>query len=131
MKTKNSKILIGLLALLGAVVILGGAYFLLRDKGQAGAKEITVVTVYADKTTESDTIQTQAAYLGEALLEHKLIEGDMGEYGLFITNVKGVAADGTKNEWWCITKGGEQVNTGADTTPIANGDTFELTLSVY
>ena len=27
-------------------------------------------------------------------------------------------------------KGGEMVNTGADQTPIADGDTFELTMTV-
>ncbi len=34
----------------------------------------------------------------------------------------------SKQQWWCITKGGEQVNTSADQTPIADGEQFELTL---
>ena len=29
-----------------------------------------------------------------------------------------------------VTKSGEMVNTGADQTPIADGDAFELTLTV-
>ena len=34
----------------------------------------------------------------------------------------------TKQQWWCITKGGETVNTSAEQTPIADGDRFELTM---
>ena len=45
--------------------------------------------------------------------------------------VDGETAQDSLNQWWCVTKGGERVNTGADLTPIADGDRFELTLSVY
>ncbi|MEG1476494.1 MAG: DUF4430 domain-containing protein [Oscillospiraceae bacterium] len=131
MKAKNKKILIALASLLGAIVILAGAYFIFAPKGQAGAKEIAVQVMFADKSTKDFDIKTNAEFLGDALLDEKIVEGDMGQYGLFITKVDGVAADASKNEWWCITKAGEQVNTGADTTPIADGDTFELTLSTY
>ncbi|MEG0878027.1 MAG: DUF4430 domain-containing protein [Oscillospiraceae bacterium] len=131
MKAKNKKILIALASLLGAIVILAGAYFIFAPKGQAGAKEIAVQVMFADKSTKDFDIKTNAEFLGDALLDEKIVEGDMGQYGLFITKVDGVAADAAKNEWWCVTKAGEQVNTGADTTPIADGDTFELTLSTY
>ncbi|MEG2660088.1 MAG: DUF4430 domain-containing protein [Oscillospiraceae bacterium] len=131
MKAKNKKILIALASLLGAIVILAGAYFIFAPKGQAGAKEIAVQVMFADKSTKDFDIKTNAEFLGDALLDEKIVEGDMGQYGLFITKVDGVAANAAKNEWWCITKAGEQVNTGADTTPIADGDTFELTLSTY
>ena len=52
----------------------------------------------------------------------------MGSYGLFITTVDGETADDSKQQWWYITKGGEQVNSGADALPIADGDQFELTM---
>ena len=74
------------------------------------------------------TYQTDAEYLGEVLTENKLVEGSQGEYGLFITTVDGETADDSKQQWWCITKGGEMVNTSADQTPIADQDQFELTL---
>ena len=45
--------------------------------------------------------------------------------------VDGVEADDSKSQWWCITKDGEQVNTGVDATPIEDGDHYELTLSTY
>ena len=43
--------------------------------------------------------------------------------------VNGVTADDAQQQWWCFTKGGEMVNTGVDDTPIADGDTFEITLT--
>lgn len=41
----------------------------------------------------------------------------------------GYTADESAQEWWCLTKGGQSVNTGVDSTPIADGDAFELTLT--
>ena len=63
------------------------------------------------------------------MLENELVAGEIGQYGLFITTVDGETADDSKQQWWCITKGGEQGNTSADTTPIGDGDQFELTLT--
>ena len=64
----------------------------------------------------------------EVLKENELVDGEEGEYGLFIQTVDKETADEGKQQWWCITKGGEQVNTSADQTPIADQDQFELTL---
>ena len=102
-----------------------------QHKGEtiAGAKEIDVIVIHADQSENTFTCQTDAEYLGEVLLENKLVDGEMGQYGLFITSVDGETADDSKQQWWCITKGGEQLNTSADTTPIADGDQFELTLT--
>ena len=55
-----------------------------------------------------------------------LIEGEEGQYGLFITAVDGVKADDSKNQWWCITKNGEQVNTGVDTTQSQTANIMNL-----
>ena len=38
-------------------------------------------------------------------------------------------ADDSQQQWWCFTKGGEMLETGVDTTPIADGDAFEITLT--
>lgn len=46
-----------------------------------------------------------------------------------VTTVNGVTADSSLEEWWCFTKGGETLNTGVDSTPIADGDHFEITLT--
>lgn len=93
-----------------------------------GEKEIHILVIHADKTENTFTYQTDAEYLADVLLENDLAEGETGSYGLFITTVDGETVDDSKQQWWCITKGGEQVNSGADTLPIADGDQFELTL---
>lgn len=130
-KKSNKKIIIAAVALVAVVAILAACYFAFAPKGSAGSKTIAIQVVYADATSKDFTIKTDAEMLGDALLAEKLVVGEKGEYGLFITSVDGVAADAAKKEWWMITKAGEQVNTGADTTPIADGDVFELTLSTY
>ena len=74
-------------------------------------------------------MHTDEEYLGAALENEKLIQGTQGQYGLFVTAVDGEKADDAKQQWWCLTKGGATVDTGVDTTPIADGDAYELTLT--
>ena len=123
---KNAKI-VGALAV--AVIVLLGVWFCLKQSGVAGSKELDVQVVFADASSKDFHISTDAAYLGEALKEEGLIEGEDGPYGMFVTSVDGVAIDDSLQQWWCVTKGGESVNTGVDTTPIEDGDHFELTLT--
>ncbi len=126
MKKKTIAIAGALLALL--CVLVSVLYFQFKPQTTAGEKEISVVVVHANQEEKTFTYQTDAEYLGEVLTENKLVEGSQGEYGLFITTVDGETADDSKQQWWCITKGGEMVNTSADQTPIADQDQFELTL---
>ena len=90
-------------------------------------KNITV-TVCSDKGKEEFSVSTDEKFLGDALKNEGLIEGENSEYGIFIKSVNGIKADESKEQWWCITKDGENVMTGADSTPIEDGDRFELTL---
>ena len=46
-----------------------------------------------------------------------------------MTTVNGVTVDDSKQQWWCFTQDGEMLMTGVDTTPIADGDHFEITLT--
>ena len=120
------------LLLIAALVIAAAAMFCIYKvfipKGQTGAKEITVTVVHADQSSKDFVYQTDEAYLGAVIEAEGLVEGTDGDYGLFITSVDGETADDSKEQWWCITKGGESVNTSADQTPIENGDQFELTM---
>lgn len=125
MKKKTPLLAILLIILCVAAGILFNAN---KPEIVAGTKEIDVIVVHADQTEDIFTYQTDAEYLGDVLLENKLAEGEVGAYGLFITAVDGETADDSKQQWWCITKSGESVTTGADTLPIADGDQFELTL---
>ena len=123
---RKTGILAGFLLIL--CIAAGILFHVNKPETTTGEKEIDILVIHADKTENKFTYQTDAEYLAEVLLEECLAEGDMGEYGLFITTVDGETADNSKQQWWCITKGGEQVNNGADTLPIADGDQFELTL---
>ncbi len=127
---KNKKT--NLIAVIVLVVVLAAAgllYMKFKPGTTAGEKEITVKVSALENGEKSFTYQTDAEYLGEVLTANKLIEGEDGQYGLFITTANGIKADDSKQQWWCITKGGEQVNTSADQTPIQDGDQFELTLT--
>ena len=99
-------------------------------EAQTGAKTITVDINMPDGTTDTVTIQTDAAYLRGALEQEKLVAGEESQYGLFVKTVNGYTVDEGKQEWWCFTKGGETLFTGIDDTPIADGDKFEITLTV-
>ena len=57
-----------------------------------GAKTV-VVKVVVEEQAVSFTLRTDETYLGDALLEHGLIEGDMGEFGIYVKKVNGLLAD--------------------------------------
>ena len=116
-------------ALVVVALLLLGIWYVNRPQGQAGDKTITVEVVHADESSREFTYQTSEEFLGPVLIEEGLAQGEESTYGLFITTVDGETAEG--NQWWCITQDGQRVETGADTTPIADGDHFELTMSVY
>lgn len=116
-------------ALVVVALLLLGIWYVNRPQGQGGDKTITVEVVHADESSREFTYQTSEEFLGPVLIEEGLAQGEESTYGLFITTVDGETAEG--NQWWCITQDGQMVETGADTTPIADGDHFELTMSVY
>lgn len=96
----------------------------------AGAKAYTLTVVDAEGKETVHELSTDEEMLGAALLSAGLIEGSESEYGLFVTKVDGIEADSANEEWWCLTKGGETVMTDVDSTPVADGDKFEFTLTV-
>lgn len=127
MKEKK-KVIIAVVALIAAVCVFAGVYYAFgRPETSAGSKTVTI-EVAAPDYSNTHKIKTDAEFLGDALKEEGIIEGEESQYGLFITSVDSIKADDSKQQWWCITKGGADVMTGVDVTPIADGDTFELTL---
>ena len=127
----NKKTLFAVAALAVAAALMLGIWYFTKPQTQEGAKTVVVEVVHGDQSTREFTYHTDLEYLGELLLAEQLAEGEDSAYGLFITTVDGEAAQDSLHQWWCITKGGGRVDTGADTTPIADGDHFELTLSTY
>ena len=129
MKQKK-KALLGLAVLLFPAALLAGIYLTFRPQTVEGAKTVTVEVIAGGETVQTHTIQTDAEYLRGALEQEKMVGGEESAYGLFLLTVDGITADDAKQEWWCVTKEGGQVDTGVDATPIADGDHFELTLMV-
>ena len=127
MKEKK-KVIVAVVALIAAVCVFAGVYYAFgRPETSAGSKTVTI-EVAAPDYSNTHKIKTDAEFLGDALKEEGIIEGEESQYGLFITSVDSIKADDSKQQWWCITKGEADVMTGVDVTPIADGDTFELTL---
>lgn len=122
------------LALLLSLLLVMGVFTGCGDGGSAssggGSKTITLQVVHGDGSTKDFSISTDKGSLREALEQEGLVEGEEGEFGLFVKTVDGEAADESNQEWWCLTKGGEMWSSGVDSTEIADGDAFEFTLTV-
>ncbi|MDE6725536.1 MAG: DUF4430 domain-containing protein [Ruminiclostridium sp.] len=99
------------------------------EDAEVGEGAVTIkVKVIADTKEITLTVHTDKENLGAALLEYELVSGDQSEYGLYIKSVNGIQADYDKDQaWWAISKDGEMLMTGADSTPIADGENYELT----
>ena len=93
-----------------------------------GEKTVTV-TVKAGENEVSFTIHTDKTYLGDALLENKLVEGDESEFGLYIKKVNGIVADyDVDKTYWGFYKNGEMMMTGVSAVEFADGESYELVL---
>ena len=131
MDKKSKKVLIlsaiSLVILIAAAVII---YFVVRPQGIGGAKDIVVSVVLTDGSAKEHPISTDEEFLRGALEQAELVSGAETEFGLFISTVDGVTANEAEQEWWCVTKGGEALMYGVDEIAIADGDHYELTLTV-
>ncbi len=127
---KNKQIILAVAALFVAAAALFGVYRFTRGNTVEGAKTITIDVIHKDASSKTFEYHTDREYLGEVLADEALASGEEGPYGLFITTVDGETADDAAQEWWCITKNQEMLNTSADQTPITDGDNYELTLTV-
>lgn len=127
---KNKKRLISLLALVAAAAVLLGVWYASHPETSAGDKALTIEVIHGDGSTNIFDVKTTAEYLAEVLVENEIVVDNQSTYGLYILTADGETADESKQEWWCITRGGESMMTGASETPIADGETYELTFMV-
>ncbi len=125
MQKKGSKILVLVLVVLLVLFLL--LKFVIRPAGLFGVKKITI-QINTDEFNKTFSVKSDADNLADVLLENNLVEGEIGEYGLYIHAAGGRAADPAKEEWWGIYQTGEMLMSGASDTPVANGDSFELVL---
>lgn len=128
---KNRKTLIAVIILIVLVAAAALVWYFNKPTGEANSldKTIEVSIVHGDGSQKDFMIETDEEYLRGALEQEKLIEGDEGEYGLFITAVDGEEADSDAQQWWCINDGeGAMLPTSVDDTAINDGDSYELIL---
>ena len=91
-----------------------------------GAKTV-MVTVTAGEKSVIFTIKTDEAILGDALMAHGLVEGEAGQFGLYVKKVNGITADyDVDQSYWGFYKGGDYMMTGVDMTEFADGECYEL-----
>lgn len=92
-----------------------------------GDTKFTLSVVDQDGNETQFEIHTDKETVGEALLECGLVEGDEGEFGLYVKKVNGIEADYDKNgTYWAFYINGEYATTGVDSTTTTEGDTYSL-----
>ena len=116
------------LTLIALVLIIALVWFVNRPQAVTGSKTVTVEVVHGDGTEKAFLIRTDAETLRQACEEQDLIAGRESEYGLYVLTVDGETADESIQQWWCITKGGEEHFYGVDDTMIQDGEQYEFTL---
>lgn len=131
---KNKKLILAVVALVAVVAILLGVYLLTRPATSQGAKTISVTVVHSDGSSKNFEYHTDEEFLGPVLLAEGLVIGNEGPYGLEIKSVDGEEAVWKAGEahgaYWALYIGEEYAMSGADTTPVADGDTFKLVYTV-
>ena len=128
---KNRKILIAAIVIVALIAVMVGVYFAARPAVAEGAKTISVTVVHADGSEKQFQYRTDEEYLGPVLLAEGLAEGEDGPYGLTIYVVDGEKADWNENQsYWALYIGEEYAATGADSTPVKDGDSFKLVYTI-
>lgn len=75
-------------------------------------------------------IHTNKTLVGEALQELGLIEGEEGQYGLYVKKVNGITADyDSTGTYWAFYINGEMAPTGVDMTEIVAGESYSFVVS--
>ena len=144
MKTKFKNLTVVCCLLLAVVIFLGctqeaeevkpvdkrweNATYLENTELGKGDKTV-VVEVEAGEYSIEFTIHTDKTNLGDALLEHKLIEGDESQYGLYVKKVNGILADYDVDQtYWGFYKNGEMMMVGVSSAEFSDGEHYELVL---
>ena len=87
--------------------------------------EFTFIVVDKDGKETPFTVATDKTYVGEALIDEGLIEGEEGPYGLYVKTVNGQTLDyDTDGMYWSFYVDGEYGLTGVDMTEIVPGTTY-------
>lgn len=135
-KTGNKK-LIGAAALLAILIaVFAIVYITNRPAPQEGTKAYSLTVVDDQGTEKAYSGKTDAEFLSGLMDELKAggdftYEASESDYGLFIESVNGLGANYDLNgSYWAIYVNGEYGMYGADSQPVADGDSFSLVYEV-
>lgn len=139
MKVRNFvRMAVGMILLLGMLLSVSGCGK--SEKGDlwtgakytedtelgTGAMKI-LVEVKAEEKSVTFTLHTDQSVLRDALLEQELIEGEQGEYGLYVKVVNGITADyDVDQSYWALMENGEMAMSGVDGVSLKEGGHYEL-----
>ena len=97
------------------------------DKAFGNGGTTVYVEVKVGDQSVTFTLKTDKETLGAALIDHSLIDGEQGAFGLYIKKVNGITADyDIDKSYWGFYQDGKYMMTGVDQTKITNGDHYEL-----
>ena len=92
-----------------------------------GVLQFSFNVVDKDKNVTKFVINTDKTVVGDALSELGLIEGDAGEFGLYVKKVNGIVADyDTDGTYWAFYENGAYAAKGVDRTTVVIDATYEF-----
>lgn len=130
-KNNKKKIIIAVAVLIALVAVFAVVWKFNKPETVAGSKKITIQVTASDGATTDYILATDAEYLVQAMDE--LSENGSGfsyagtdsEYGIMIDNINGERADYVEDgAYWALYVNGEYGQYGADSQPVADGDTY-------
>lgn len=128
---KNKKLIIASVVLVAVIALMAGLYFATRPDPVAGGKDITITVVHGDGSEKVFSYATDAEYLGDVLVSEQLVNGEMGQYGLYFDTVDGEQAVWeTDQAYWSILIGEEYATVGADGIVLTDGGAYSLVYTI-
>lgn len=92
-----------------------------------GETQFDFTVVDADGKETVFEIHTDEKTVGDALQKLNLIDGEDGDYGLYVKTVNGVTVDYDKDgKYWAFYENGEYAIAGVDSTEIKEGTSYSF-----
>ncbi len=121
---KISSLFLAIVLIAAMALIFAGCN---KNSQPDGGKAFTFICTDADGNQQKHDIKSNAASVGEALIEEGLIAGEEGPYGLYVKEVCGITADyDTDKTYWSFYINGEYAMQGVEKTDITDGATYEF-----
>lgn len=131
-KVSAGKILIEIILLIALAALMAGIYHFAGPKTMKGSKEYTLEVVDDKGEVTKYEGRTDEEYLRGALEELEeakdfSMDGEEGEYGLFVTEVNGLTAEFEKdNAYWSIYVNDEYGMLSLEQQPVTDGDEYRI-----